>query len=88
MVNVILDWRKALPHPDEHVRYEFWTFSNDKCGPKCDSQIDLVRSFIRAAQVLENKGYTEFTHYIRLSATAYSKFFFSYTTLCSRIFCF
>jgi hypothetical protein len=59
----------------------FWTFSNGKCGTKCDSQIDLVRSFIEAAQVLEKKGYTEFTHYIRLSAMAYSKFFPIYNTM-------
>ncbi|CAL4911935.1 unnamed protein product [Urochloa decumbens] len=65
MVNVNLDWREALPHPDERVEYEFWTNSNDECGPKCDSQIDFVKSFKGAAQVLEKKGYTEFTpHYI------------------------
>jgi hypothetical protein len=65
MVNVNLDWREALPHPDERVEYEFWTNSNDECGPKCDSQIDFVKSFKGAAQVLEKKGYTQFTpHYI------------------------
>ncbi|KAL2549558.1 Vacuolar-sorting receptor 1 [Forsythia ovata] len=40
MVNINLDWREALPHPDEWVEYEFWTNSNDECGPKCESQID------------------------------------------------
>ncbi|KAL2548951.1 Vacuolar-sorting receptor 2 [Forsythia ovata] len=25
MVNINLDWREALPHPDERVEYEFWT---------------------------------------------------------------
>ena len=65
MINVNLDWREALPHPDERVEYEFWTNSNDECGPKCDSQIDFVKSFKGAAQVLEKKGYTQFTpHYI------------------------
>ncbi|KAF0918607.1 hypothetical protein E2562_025191 [Oryza meyeriana var. granulata] len=65
MVNVNLDWRESLPHPDERVEYEFWTNSNDECGPKCDSQIDFVKSFKGAAQVLEKKGYTQFTpHYI------------------------
>ena len=65
MINVNLDWREALPHPDEHVEYEFWTNSNDECGPKCDSQIDFVKSFKGAVQVLEKKGYTQFTpHYI------------------------
>ncbi|KAK3135986.1 hypothetical protein QOZ80_5BG0426230 [Eleusine coracana subsp. coracana] len=65
MVNVNLDWREALPHPDERVEYEFWTNSNDECGPKCDSQIQFVKSFKGAAHVLEKKGYTQFTpHYI------------------------
>ncbi|KAH6769372.1 VACUOLAR SORTING RECEPTOR 2 [Perilla frutescens var. frutescens] len=65
MVNVNLDWREALPHPDERVEYEFWTNSNDECGPKCESQLDFVRDFKGAAQILEQKGYTQFTpHYI------------------------
>lgn len=65
MVNINLDWTEALPHPDERVEYEFWTNSNDECGPKCDSQIDFVKNFKGAAQILEQKGYTQFTpHYI------------------------
>ncbi|XP_057477155.1 vacuolar-sorting receptor 1-like [Actinidia eriantha] len=65
MVNINLDWRESLPHPDERVEYEFWTNSNDECGPKCDSQIEFVKNFKGAAQILERKGYTQFTpHYI------------------------
>ncbi|PIA37441.1 hypothetical protein AQUCO_03000192v1 [Aquilegia coerulea] len=65
MVNINLDWRESLPHPDERVEYEFWTNSNDECGPKCESQIDFVKNFKGAAQILEQKGYTQFTpHYI------------------------
>lgn len=65
MVNINLDWRESLPHPDDRVEYEFWTNSNDECGPKCDSQIKFVKSFKGAAQILERKGYTQFTpHYI------------------------
>lgn len=65
MVNVNLDWRESLPHPDERVEYEFWTNSNDECGAKCESQIEFVKSFKGAAQILEKKGYTQFTpHYI------------------------
>ncbi|KAK1647247.1 hypothetical protein QYE76_065052 [Lolium multiflorum] len=65
MVNVNLDWTESLPHPDDRVEYEFWTNSNDECGRKCDSQIDFVKSFKGAAQILEKKGYTQFTpHYI------------------------
>ncbi|KAL9428607.1 hypothetical protein AB3S75_030567 [Citrus x aurantiifolia] len=65
MVNMNLDWTEALPHPDERVEYEFWTNSNDECGPKCESQIDFVKNFKGAAQILEQRGYTQFTpHYI------------------------
>lgn len=65
LIRVNLDWTEALPHPDERVEYEFWTNSNDECGPKCDTQIDFVKNFKGAAQILERKGYTRFTpHYI------------------------
>ena len=65
MLSILLDWRESLPHPDERVEYEFWTNSNDECGPKCDMQMDFVKSFRGTAQVLEKKGYTLFTpHYI------------------------
>ncbi|KAJ9134887.1 hypothetical protein P3X46_032132 [Hevea brasiliensis] len=65
LVNINLDWREALPHRDERVEYEFWTNSNDVCGPTCDSQMEFVRNFKGAAQILEKKGYTQFTpHYI------------------------
>ncbi|XP_038903802.1 vacuolar-sorting receptor 1-like isoform X2 [Benincasa hispida] len=65
MVSINLDWTEALPHPDDRVEYEFWTNSNDECGPKCDSQIEFVKNFKGAAQTLEQKGYTQFTpHYI------------------------
>ncbi|KAK7382880.1 hypothetical protein VNO80_02022 [Phaseolus coccineus] len=65
MVNVNLDWREALPHPDERVEYEFWTSSNDECGPKCESEINFVKGFKGAAQLLEQKGFAKFTpHYI------------------------
>ncbi|PWA79082.1 VACUOLAR SORTING RECEPTOR 2 [Artemisia annua] len=65
MVKVNLDWREALPHPDDRVEYEFWTNSNDECGRKCDSQKQFVKDFKGVAQILEKKGYTQFTpHYI------------------------
>ncbi|XP_042022526.1 vacuolar-sorting receptor 1-like [Salvia splendens] len=65
LVSINLDWREALPHPDERVEYEFWTNSNDECGPKCESQLNFLMNFKGAAQILERKGYTEFTpHYI------------------------
>lgn len=65
MVNINLDWREALPHPDARVEYEIWTNSNDECGAKCDAQTEFVRNFKGAAQLLEKGGYTMFTpHYI------------------------
>ncbi|KAL3819208.1 hypothetical protein ACJIZ3_005113 [Penstemon smallii] len=36
MVNLNLDWREVVPHPDNRVEYERWANSNDKCGFKCD----------------------------------------------------
>ncbi|XP_020109869.1 vacuolar-sorting receptor 6-like isoform X2 [Ananas comosus] len=64
-VVVKLDWRESMPHPDERVEYEFWTNSNDECGPRCDEQMDFVKNFRGHAQLLEKGGYTQFTpHYI------------------------
>ncbi|KAL0338066.1 UNVERIFIED_CONTAM: Vacuolar-sorting receptor 1 [Sesamum angustifolium] len=37
MVSINLDWREALPHPDERVEYELWTNSNDEWS-QCKSQ--------------------------------------------------
>ncbi|KAJ7533458.1 hypothetical protein O6H91_13G050300 [Diphasiastrum complanatum] len=65
MVNINLDWRESLPHPDDRVEYEFWTNSNDECGSKCDTQVEFVKNFKGAAQIMEQGGYTLFTpHYI------------------------
>ena len=65
MVNMKLDWTESVPHPDERVEYELWTDSNDECGKKCDTQIEFLRNFKGAAQILEKGGYTQFTpHFI------------------------
>ncbi|KAL6502463.1 Vacuolar-sorting receptor 3 [Orobanche hederae] len=65
MVNVNLDWREAVPHPDDRVEYELWTNSNDECGLKCDMLMEFVKEFKGPAQILEKGGYTQFTpHYI------------------------
>ncbi|XP_071935618.1 vacuolar-sorting receptor 3 [Coffea arabica] len=65
MVSVNLDWREAVPHPDDRVEYELWTNSNDECGFKCDMLMNFVKDFKGAAQILEKGGYTQFTpHYI------------------------
>lgn len=65
MVYVNLDWREAVPHPDDRVEYELWTNSNDECGIKCDMLIDFIKDFKGPAQILEKGGFTQFTpHYI------------------------
>ncbi|KAF2588976.1 hypothetical protein F2Q70_00040803 [Brassica cretica] len=65
MVNMKLDWTESVPHPDERVEYELWTNSNDQCGTKCDTQIEFLKNFKGAAQILEKGGHTQFTpHYI------------------------
>ncbi|CAM8899228.1 unnamed protein product [Rhodiola kirilowii] len=65
MVNVNLDWREAVPHPDDRVEYELWTSSNDECGVKCGMLMEFLKDFKGAAQILEKGGYTQFTpHYI------------------------
>ncbi|KAG8364195.1 hypothetical protein BUALT_Bualt19G0103100 [Buddleja alternifolia] len=65
MVNVNLDWREAVPHPDDRVEYELWSNSNDECGAKCDILMEFVKDFKGPAQILEKSGYTQFTpHYI------------------------
>ncbi|XP_057494588.1 vacuolar-sorting receptor 3-like [Actinidia eriantha] len=65
MINVNLDWREAVPHPDDRVEFELWTNSNDECGFKCDMLMEFVKDFRGSAQVLEKGGYTQFTpHYI------------------------
>ena len=63
MVNINLDWRESVPHPDDRVEYELWTNSNDECGVKCDTQLEFAKNFKGAAQILEKSGYTQFTHY-------------------------
>ncbi|XP_073307695.1 vacuolar-sorting receptor 3-like [Primulina huaijiensis] len=65
MVNLNLDWREAVPHPDDRVEYELWSNSNDECGVKCDMLMEFVKDFKGAAQILEKGGYTQFTpHFI------------------------
>lgn len=65
MVSLSLDWREAVPHPDDRVEYELWTNSNDECGFKCDMLMEFLKDFKGAAQILERRRYTQFTpHYI------------------------
>nr|BAK00261.1 predicted protein [Hordeum vulgare subsp. vulgare] len=64
-VVVRLDWRESMPNPDARVEYEFWTNSNDECGPRCDEQAAFVAAFRGHAQLLEKAGDALFTpHYI------------------------
>ncbi|KAL8262277.1 hypothetical protein R6Q59_026326 [Mikania micrantha] len=59
MVKVNLDWREALPHPDDRVEYEFWTNSNDECinnGRYCapDPDEDFGRGYEGKDVVVQN----------------------------------
>ena len=61
MVTVSLDWKEALPHPDDRVEYDFWTNSNDKCGEKCNLISQFMTNFKGYAVNLESGGYTLFS---------------------------
>ncbi|XP_039037805.1 vacuolar-sorting receptor 1-like [Hibiscus syriacus] len=64
-VDIHLDWRESLLHPNERVEYEFWTNSDYECGPKCESQHEFIKNFKGAARILERKGFIRFSpHYI------------------------
>ncbi|KAL4580561.1 hypothetical protein LXL04_016760 [Taraxacum kok-saghyz] len=52
MVKVNLDWREALPHPDDRVEYKFWMNSNDECEPKCCSL--SVEGYLASFEILYN----------------------------------
>ncbi len=61
---VSLDWTDALPRA-RVVEWEFWTNSNDQCGPTCDVQAEFVRAMAPVAREFGAAGWTRFTpHYI------------------------
>ena len=63
-VYVSLDWTDALPR-QKQVEWEFWTNSNDQCGPICDVQRDFIKAFVPVAKEFDGAGWTLFTpHYI------------------------
>lgn len=35
----------------EQVSWEFWTNSNDQCGPVCDVQKEFIKEFVPVAKV-------------------------------------
>src|SRR5947209_6531116 len=41
-VVVVMDWKDALPAADK-VTWEFWSNSNDMCGPVCDVQKEFIK---------------------------------------------
>lgn len=49
-VYVTLDWTDALPKKQQ-VSWEFWTNSNDQCGPICDVQKEFIKDFVPVAKV-------------------------------------
>ena len=63
-VYISLDWTDALPKK-QMVNWEFWTNSNDLCGPICDIQRDFIRDFVPVAKEFDGNGWTTFTpHYL------------------------
>ena len=49
-VYVSMDWTDALPR-QKRVAWEFWTNSNDQCGPICDVQKGFIKEFVPVAKV-------------------------------------
>jgi hypothetical protein len=63
-VYATMDWTDALPR-QRVVEWEFWTGSNDMCGPICDVQKDFIKAFAPVAKEFDDAGWTKFTpHYI------------------------
>lgn len=63
-VYVSMDWTDALPRR-KHVDLEFWTNSNDQCGPVCDVQREFIQAFAPVAKEFDGAGWTHFTpHYV------------------------
>ncbi|GAB4818464.1 hypothetical protein N2152v2_005510 [Parachlorella kessleri] len=63
-VYVTMDWTDALPKKQQ-VSWEFWTNSNDECGPVCEVQREFVKAMVPVAKEFDQHGWTRFTpHYI------------------------
>ncbi|KAK9795904.1 hypothetical protein WJX73_006236 [Symbiochloris irregularis] len=63
-VHAIFDWKDVLPKRSL-VSWEFWTNSNDQCGPICDVQKEFIKEFVPVAHELEHGNWTRFTpHFI------------------------
>ncbi|PRW50883.1 vacuolar-sorting receptor 3-like [Chlorella sorokiniana] len=63
-VYVVMDWQDILPKKQQ-VSWEFWTNSNDQCGPVCDVQKEFIKEFVPVAKEFDAHNWTVFTpHYI------------------------
>jgi hypothetical protein len=62
-VVVVMDWKDALPAA-EKVKWEFWSNSNDMCGPVCDVQKEFIKEFQDTARELEGNWTVFEPHYI------------------------
>eukprot|EP00243_Klebsormidium_subtile_P002405 TRINITY_DN14756_c0_g1_i1.p1 TRINITY_DN14756_c0_g1~~TRINITY_DN14756_c0_g1_i1.p1 ORF type:complete len:688 (-),score=133.77 TRINITY_DN14756_c0_g1_i1:857-2920(-) len=58
---VEMDWREAIPHPDNRVEWEYWGTSSGECGAMCGKQAAFKVDFAGIAKELERGGYTLFT---------------------------
>lgn len=63
-VTVALNWTDLLPKKHK-VEWEFFTNSNDECGPTCDTQRLFIKSFKATGKLLQIKGLVDFQpHYL------------------------
>ncbi|KAL4443975.1 hypothetical protein ABPG75_011712 [Micractinium tetrahymenae] len=63
-IYVSMDWTDILPRKQQ-VFWEFWTNSNDQCGPVCDVQKQFIKEFVPVAKEFDSHNWTVFTpHYI------------------------
>lgn len=63
-VYVSMDWTDSLPR-QKQVQWEFWTNSNDECGPLCDVQKEFIANFAPVAKDFDGAGWMNFTpHYL------------------------
>lgn len=61
-----LDWTDSLPRKTV-VDLEFWTGSNDMCGPKCDEQRDFIKHFQPVAEELDQAAWARYVSFSLLS---------------------
>jgi len=62
-VTVDFDFREAITNPDNHVEWEFWGTSSQRCGVGCDSILRLHQTLAPMAAHLERIQFVTVTPY-------------------------